>query len=138
MKAVVHINDMAFSVVGIVSLLLLAGFAAGMILHYRAIKARQRQQLDEMPESDALPEGELVPARVAATRIHRFYTGSRRSPIYNEEFQVKFQLESGEEILCRVPKETYYAINEGDTGMLLHVNGNFLDFGEGVECDTAM
>ena len=44
----------------------------------------------------------------------------------------------GEEILCRVPKETYYAINEGDAGMLLHADGNFLDFGEGKECDTAM
>ena len=116
--------------------LVAVGTPALFIGIYCWAKARRRKELDAMAESDTLPEPELVPAQVVEMHIHRFWTGSRRLRIYNEEFQVKFQLESGEEILCRVPKETYYAINEGDEGMLLHADGNFLDFGEGKECDT--
>ena len=116
--------------------LVAVGTPALFIGMYCHTKARRRKELDAMAESDTLPEPELVPAQVVEMHIHRFWTGSRRLRIYNEEFQVKFQLESGEEILCRVPKETYYAINEGDAGMLLHADGNFLDFGEGKECDT--
>ena len=120
--------------------IVLLGLAApvGFIVHYRIIKLRQKRELEAMPEADTLPEPELVPARVTATRIHRFYTGSRRLQKFNEEFYVTFCVEGEQEITCCVPRETYYAINEGDCGMLLHVNGNFLDFGEGVECDTAM
>lgn len=104
---------------------------------YCRAKARHKKDLAAMPESDNLPEPELVSARVVGTHVHRFWTGSRKMKVFNEEFQVKFQLKSGEEIVCCVPKETYYAINEGDSGMLLHTDGNFIDFGEGEECDTA-
>ena len=133
-----HINGVAFGLIGLVAMLGLLGWGIGAILYYRNIKAKQREQLEAMPESDELPEPVLVPARVTATRIHRFYTGSRRLRIFNEEFYVTFCVEGEQEITCTVPRETYYAINEGDCGMLLHVNGNFLDFGEGKECDTAM
>jgi hypothetical protein len=138
MGAVMHINGVAFGLIGLVAMLGLLGWGIGAILYYRNIKAKQREQLEAMPESDELPEPVLVPARVTVTRIHRFYTGSRRLRIFNEEFYVTFCVEGEREITCSVPRETYYAINEGDCGMLLHVNGNFLDFGEGKECDTAM
>ena len=138
MREVIHINDVAFALLGLVALLGLIGWGIGAILYYRKIKAKQREQLEAMEESDTLPEPVLVPAKVTATRIHRFYTGSRRLRRFNEEFYVTFCLEGEGEITCTVPKETYYAINEGDCGMLLHVNGNFLDFGEGKECDTVM
>ena len=118
--------------------LLAVGTPALFVGMYCRAKAEHKKALAAMPESDDLPEPELVSARVAGAHVHRFWTGSRKLKIYNEEFQVTFQLESGEEIVCRVPKETYYIIHEGDCGMLLHVNGNFLDFGEGKECDTTM
>ena len=118
--------------------LLAVGTPALFIGIYCRAKARRKWEMAAMPESDDLPEPELVSARVVATHVHRFWTGSRKMKVFNEEFQVTFQLESGEEIVCCVPKETYYAISEGDCGMLLHVSGNFLDFGEGKECDTTM
>ena len=118
--------------------LLAVGTPALFIGIYCWAKARRKWEMAAMPESDELPEPVLVPARVTATRIHRFYTGSRRLRIFNEEFYVTFCVEGEQEITCTVPRETYYAINEGDCGMLLHVNGNFLDFGEGKECDTIM
>ena len=137
MAAVIYLNDSWIAVVG---LLLLAGIVAwfsAIVRQYRKLKKEQGQQLEAMAESDRLPDPELVPAQVVKTDIHRFYTGSRRLRIYNEEYLVTFRLEDGEEIHCTVPKETYYAINEGDSGMLLHADGNFIDFGEGTECDTA-
>lgn len=117
-------------------ILVVVGTPALFVGMYCRAKAKHKKDLAAMEESDALPEPELVPARVVRTHIHRFWTGSRKLIIYNEEFQVTFQLENGEEIVCAVPKETYYAINEGDAGMLLHTKGNFIDFGEGRECDT--
>lgn len=118
--------------------LLCVGTPAVFIAYYRYMKAKRKQGLDAMAESDTLPEPELVWVQVTETNIHRYYTGSRKLPIYNEEYLVKFQPTDGAEIVCTVPKEVYYAISEGDSGMLLHVNGNFLDFGEGKECDTIM
>ena len=41
-------------------------------------------------------------------------------------------------MICVVPGEVYYTLNVGDSGMLLHMNGNFIDFGEGNACDTVM
>ena len=118
--------------------LLCVGTPTVFIAYYRYVKAKRKQELDAMAESDTLPEPELVQARVVETQIHRFYTGSRKLRIYNEEYLVKFHLEDGTDCVYAVPKDVYYAISESDSGMLLHVNGNFLDFGEGRECDTTM
>ncbi len=118
----------------------LLGLAApvGFVVHYWIIKSKQKRELDSMEESDTLPEPELVPAQVTERKIDRYYTGGRKSSVYHEDFLVTFQLEDGGVMTCAVPKETYYTLSEGDSGMLLHVNGHFLDFGEGKECDTTM
>ena len=117
--------------------LVVVGTPALFVGMYCTAKAKRKKDLAAMAEADSLPEPELVPARVGKTRIHRYWTGSRKWKIYNEEYLITFCTEDGGEITCTVPKETYYAVNEGDSGMLPHTGGNFIDFGEGKECDTA-
>jgi hypothetical protein len=50
MGAVMHINGVAFGLIGLVAMLGLLGWGIGAILYYRNIKAKQREQLEAMPE----------------------------------------------------------------------------------------
>ena len=89
-------------------------------------KARTAEMDDD---SDSMPEPEFVSATVLKKSIAE-YKGGSKNPSYKMAFEVLFLTEDGKKMVFEVPEELYAAITEGQSGRLMTIGGNFLDFGE--------
>ena len=78
---------------------------------------------------------EFFEAKIKAKRIYKkFTTGvSMATPVSIFQYFATFELENGEEIEYGISEECYEGIEEGQTGTLVIVNGNFFSFGEGED-----
>ncbi len=97
-------------------------------------KARKKQEaIDEeiLSEPDPEPLGEY--ARVIGKRMEEGYGGTPKMPHYKLTFIVTFVTDGGETKEFSVSEETYSRLNEHQAGMLITIDGNFFDFGDGEE-----
>ena len=92
-----------------------------------ALKGTQTAEMDD--DSDSMPEPEFVSATVLKKEIAE-YKGGSRNPSYKMAFGVLFLTEDGKKMAFEVPEELYPSIIEGQSGRLMTIGGNFLDFGE--------
>ena len=92
-----------------------------------ALKGTQIAETDE--DSDSMPEPEFVNATVLKKEIAE-YKGGSKNPSYKMAFEVLFLTEDGKKTVFEVPEELYARVSEGQSGRLMTINGNFLDFGE--------
>lgn len=92
-----------------------------------ALKGTQTAEMDD--DSDSMPEPEFVSATVLKKEIAE-YKGGSRNPSYKMAFEVLFLTEDGKKMVFEVPEELYASITEGQSGRLMTIGGNFLDFGE--------
>ena len=58
------------------------------------------------------------------------YKGGSKNPSYKMAFEVLFLTEDGKKMAFEVPEELYARVSEGQSGRLMTIGGNFLDFGE--------
>ena len=92
-----------------------------------ALKGTQTAEMDD--DSDSMPEPEFVSATVLKKSIAE-YKGGSKNPSYKMAFGVLFLTEDGKKMAFEVPEELYASITEGQSGRLMTIGGNFLDFGE--------
>lgn len=83
------------------------------------------------------PETEFLQATVKSKRIYEKFVGkvSVQSLVGVFEYFVTFALENGQETEYQIGQELYEKLQEGQTGMLVLVNGRFFDFGDGEEVE---
>lgn len=104
------------------------GFLAWAIL--RPILANKR--LETMTDEDfvKMSETESVGAVVLKKEIGE-YKGGGKTASYKMTFEILFLTDNGKKLVFAVPEELYAEVSEGQSGLLVTVNGNFLDFGDG-------
>lgn len=81
------------------------------------------------------PTTEFFNATVKSKRICKKFVGEVRMPHATYEYFVTFSFENGNEIEYQVCQELYEAIDQGQTGTLVLVNGSFFDFGDGEDVE---
>lgn len=83
------------------------------------------------------PETEFLQATLKSKRIYEKFVGkvSVQSLVGVFEYFVTFALENGQETEYQIGQELYEKLQEGQTGMLVLVNGRFFDFGDGEEIE---
>lgn len=83
------------------------------------------------------PETEFLQATVKSKRIYEKFVGkvSVQSLVGVFEYFVTFALENGQEAEYQIGQELYEKLQEGQVGMLVLVNGQFFDFGDGEEME---
>lgn len=81
------------------------------------------------------PEMQCFRATVKAKRIYeKFVNGvSWAAPVGVFQYFATFQLEDGEELEYEISQERYEELEEGETGDLALIGGNFFAFGDGEE-----
>ena len=77
-------------------------------------------------------EYEFKQARVLSKYKNSYYVGVKLSRMV-EEYWINIITEDGKETGYQVRQELYEKIEEGQEGTLVTVNGNFFDFGDGVD-----
>lgn len=96
-------------------------------------KKEQKDAIEQMDEEPwEIPDPELIGARVIKKRVGGAHSGGKVSK-YSLHFCVIFLTDSGEELEFEIPQELFDKINEGQSGILVTVNGNFIDFGDGED-----
>ena len=113
---------------------IIAAYVIGMIaICVSAVKTRKKalDSADEYDEPAPEPLGEY--ARVVSKRMEEGYGGSSKAPKYHLFFIVTFLTDRGETKEFSVSEETYQRLSEHQAGMLVTVDGNFFDFGDGEE-----
>ena len=94
---------------------------------------KQQEAIDEEILSEPTPEPFAEYARVVSKRMEESYGGTPKMPRYKLMFIVTFLTDGGETKEFSVSEETYGRINEHQAGMLITIDGNFFDFGDGEE-----
>ena len=82
------------------------------------------------------PEYIFKQAKITAMRNYVYYQqtmGFPQLPQKVDEYYVTFLNEDGEEKEYLVSQEFFYNVVKGEEGTLITVNGNFFDFGDGVD-----
>ena len=102
----------------------------------KVIKEDIIEELDQAAETDVEPD--VIRACVISKDVGGYYSGTHQTPLYHTAFTVTFLTDAGETKEFLVQKETFDRIKENQYGLLLTINGNFFDFGEGeaVSDDT--
>jgi len=89
----------------------------------------RKKQLEELMnyDKDVIV---AVGARVIAKTTYIDYKGTKM-PQHNIVYSVEFLTDDGRNIKYDVTKQLFESVHEHDTGKLVTINGNFLDFGKG-------
>ena len=87
-------------------------------------KQRAREMADFEKRSGNLDETTEIEARVTGKRMELLKNGRRHEMI----FVATFLSGGGKSLAYRIPEEIYEKLEEGQSGTLLLVNGNFFDF----------
>lgn len=100
-------------------------------------KVEESLEMDEPMYQMDEPTTEYFEANVKSKRIYeRFVNGvSWTTPVGQFQYFVTFALENGEEREYEVEPDTYEKVENGQTGLLVLVNGNFFAFGDGEEVE---
>ena len=97
------------------------------------MEARKQAFYDECEKE---PEYVFKQAKITSMRNHVYYQqnlGFPQMPKKVDEYYVTFLNEDGEEKEYLVSQEFFYNVVKGEEGTLITVNGNFFDFGDGVD-----
>ena len=102
-----------------------------------AAKLRKQQKEEEYKKIfETEPEYIFKQAKITAMRNYVYYQqnlGFPQMPQKVDEYYVTFLNEDGEEKEYPVSQEFFYNVVKGEEGTLITVNGNFFDFGDGVD-----
>ena len=100
-------------------------------------KVEESLETDEPMYQMEEPFTEYFESTVKSKRIYeRFVNGvSWTTPVGRFQYFVTFLLENGEEREYEVEPDTYEKMEDGQTGLLVLVNGNFFAFGDGEEIE---
>ena len=97
-------------------------------------KQQKEEEYKKIFETE--PEYIFKQAKITALRNHVYYQqtlGFPQMPQKVDEYYVTFLNEDGEEKEYLVSQEFFYNVVKGEEGTLVTVNGNFFDFGDGVD-----
>jgi hypothetical protein len=101
------------------------------------MEMRKKQKEEEYRKAfETEPEYIFKQAKITAMRNHVYYQqtlGFPQLPQKVDEYYVTFLNEDGEEKEYFVSQEFFYNVVKGEEGTLITVNGNFFDFGDGVD-----
>ena len=102
-----------------------------------AAELRKQQKEEEYKKAfETEPEYIFKQAKITAMRNYVYYQqtlGFPQLPQKVDEYYVTFLNEDGEEKEYLVSQEFFYNVVKGEEGTLITVNGNFFDFGDGVD-----
>ncbi len=102
-----------------------------------AAELRKQQKEEEYKKIfETEPEYIFKQAKITAMRNHVYYQqnlGFPQMPQKVDEYYVTFLNEDGEEKEYLVSQEFFYNVVKGEEGTLITVNGNFFDFGDGID-----
>ena len=119
-----------YIVIGLTIIVAVASFV-GVIVNIVSWQKKANKTSDDFYES---PEEKVVFATVLEKEARNFHCGVK-IPEYHIQYLVKFRTDDGKEIVYEVHEEIFNRINEGDTGNLVTLGGNFFDFGIGENID---
>ena len=125
-----------------VLILLIGGLLIGLALFFYFLfqfpKDKERERLRRekvLEEYEKEPEYLFAPAKILSKKKKAYYVGVKL-PELVEEYWIKIITEEGVEASYRVREDVYWRIEEGQEGTLVTVNGNFFDFGDGVDVES--
>ena len=102
-----------------------------------AKELRDKQREEEYRKAfETEPEYIFKQAKITAMRNHVSYRTNLAMPAMPtkiDEYFVTFLNEDGEEKEYPVSQEFFYNVAKGEEGTLITVNGNFFDFGDGID-----
>ena len=105
-----------------------------------AAELRKQQKEEEYKKLfETEPEYIFKQAKITAMRNHVYYQqnlGFPQMPQKVDEYYVTFLNEDGEEKEYLVSQEFFYNVVKDEEGTLVTVNGNFFDFGDGIDVIT--
>ena len=105
-----------------------------------AAKLREQVKEEEYKRIfETEPEYIFKQAKIVDMRNHVSYLTNLANPAMPskiDEYFVTFLNEDGEEKEYPVSQEFFYNVVKGEEGTLITVNGNFFDFGDGVDVVT--
>ena len=105
-----------------------------VVLAVQGQQIRKKQaDIDEEILSEPEPEPFAEYARVIGKRMEEGYGGTPKMASYKLSFVITFMTDGGETKEFFVSEETYARISEHQAGMLITMDGNFFDFGDGEE-----
>ncbi|MBR2646266.1 MAG: DUF2500 family protein [Clostridia bacterium] len=113
----------------------------GLLIYLFAVEvpksmAKERVRREQvLKEYEKEPEYKFVKAQVLSKEKEAYYVGIKLSKLV-EEYYIHFLTEDGDEMGLRVRQDVFEKIEEGQEGTLVTVNGNFFDFGDGVDVET--
>ncbi|MBQ4573935.1 MAG: DUF2500 family protein [Clostridia bacterium] len=82
----------------------------------------------EQEDAEELPDPDLIHAQAIRKIIYGKNSGGKVST-YLVHFSIIFRKDDGSEEEFEMTQEQFDAIEEGELGLLMTVNGNFIDFG---------
>ena len=105
-------------------------------------KDREKERLRRqkvLEEYEKEPTYEFISAKVLSKRKNVYYKQTLSMPAIpnlQEEYYVTFETEKGEKIEYPIRQELWEEITDGQEGVLVTVNGNFFDFGDGEDLSS--
>ena len=119
-------------IIGIVCIIAMVCSLIFFIVDRKKATKQYREDIEAMEEDTSEPEPVFVEATAVAKSAEILIKGTRT--VSSERcFIVTFATENGERIELEVTEEAYCRIEKGQTGLLMTVNGSFIDFGEGQD-----
>ena len=117
--------------------IMVIGLAIYFLFQYPKDKAKneaRKQAFYEECEKEL--EYDFVKATVLSKKKDSYYKQELRMievPALKEDCYITFLTEKDEEVTYPVRQEIFERVEEGQEGTLVTVNGNFFDFGDGVD-----
>ena len=93
----------------------------------------QKKQYEALDDEVEDTEAETIGAVVLSKHMTGYWSGSAKSPHYNECYLVTFLTDEGDKREYSVGKETFESIYEGQASTLVIVDGQFFAFEDGEE-----
>ena len=90
------------------------------------------KKLEDTTDEDFVEMSE--PESVGATVLKKEITerkGGGKHASYQMVFEILFLTDDGKKLVFEVPEELYAEVTEGQSGLLVTMNGKFFDFGDG-------
>ena len=121
-------------IIGIVCIIAMVCLLISFIVDRKKSAKQYCEDIEAMEEDTSEPEPVFVEATAVAKSAEILIKGTRT--VSSERcFIVTFATEGGEKIELEVTEEAYCRIEKGQTGLLMTVNGSFIDFGDGQDID---
>ena len=124
-------NIKVFAIIGGFIIVIIA-FMLWVLVSHNAWRKKAENTKEDGGDIWQEPEEKVIGARVLEKEIRDFHTGYKM-PEYHIQYLVKFLMDEGNGVVYEVHEEVFNRINEGDTGNLVTLSGNFFDFGSGEE-----